>query len=113
MAEHSTRLIARSGKLRGQSGTWKSEHIDLVQLDRRARAAYNFVPLPEKVVVQKIADVPTHDAFHRGLLSGRIDCALETLQPLFVRGAWTPDNYRTMKSQPQHGRNWTEEKNLL
>jgi CRISPR-associated protein (TIGR03986 family) len=56
-----------------------------------ARAPYNFVPLPEKMVpAQEPLD---HDAYHEGALTGWIDCDLETCSPTYVRGMYTVANY--------------------
>jgi CRISPR-associated protein (TIGR03986 family) len=58
-----------------------------------ARAPYNFVPLPEKMVVaRKPLD---HDAYHNEGLTGWIDCELETCAPTYIRGMMTELQYRT------------------
>jgi len=52
-----------------------------------ARAPYNFVPLPEQVV---LAQTPlAHDAYHPEGLTGWIDCELETCAPTYIRGMMT------------------------
>ncbi|MDX9955069.1 MAG: TIGR03986 family CRISPR-associated RAMP protein [Anaerolineae bacterium] len=52
-----------------------------------ARAPYNFVPLPEQVV---LAQAPlTHDAYHPEGLTGWIECELETCAPTYIRGMMT------------------------
>lgn len=54
-----------------------------------AYAPYNFVPLPEKVVPAQ--DVPDHDRYQGN--TGWIDCDLETLTPLYVRGLLTTTTF--------------------
>lgn len=50
-----------------------------------AHAPYNFVPLPEKIVPAQ--SVPDQDRYQGN--TGWIDCDLETLTPLYVRGMMT------------------------
>ena len=51
---------------------------------KKARAPYNFVPLPEKVAL--LGDSSNEfDQFTTGKLSGRIDLEIENLTPLFIR----------------------------
>ncbi len=57
-----------------------------------AHAPYNFVPLPERMV--PAPELPDQDRYGDGLLTGRIECELETCSPLYVRGMMTPDDYR-------------------
>jgi CRISPR-associated protein (TIGR03986 family) len=57
-----------------------------------AHAPYNFVPLPEHMVPAQ--DLPDLDSYGDGLLTGRIECELETCSPLYVRGVMTSDDYR-------------------
>ncbi len=52
-----------------------------------ARAPYNFVPLPEKIVPAR--EPVGHDAYHDGTLTGWIDCELETCSPVYVRGMFS------------------------
>lgn len=47
-----------------------------------ARAPYNFVPLPEKVVT--VGEPPDHDHYEGN--TGYLECVLETKSPLYVRG---------------------------
>ena len=58
-----------------------------------ARAPYNFVPLPEKVVEAR--PPLEHDAYHADALSGTIECELETCSPTYVRGLMTEVQFRT------------------
>ena len=56
-----------------------------------ALAPYNFVPLPERVVLaEKLCD---QDRYHTDRLSGRIDCRLTTASPLYVRVGWRPEDF--------------------
>ncbi len=58
-----------------------------------ARAPYNFVPLPDKMVV---AQQPlTHDQYHEEGLTGWIDCELETCAPTYIRGMMPELQYKT------------------
>jgi CRISPR-associated protein (TIGR03986 family) len=58
-----------------------------------ARAPYNFVPLPDKMV---IAQPPlSHDKYHEEGLTGWIDCELETCSPTYIRGLMTELQYKT------------------
>ncbi len=59
-----------------------------------ALAPYNFVPLPERVVlVPKEDDIPDQDRYHANRLSGRIECRLTTASPLYVRAGWQPEDF--------------------
>ncbi len=59
-----------------------------------ALAPYNFVPLPERVVlVPKEDDIPDQDRYHANRLSGRIECRLTTARPLYVRAGWQPEDF--------------------
>lgn len=53
--------------------------------DRQALAPYNFVPLPERVVVFATNFAPDHDQFHSDRLSGHLACVLTTESPLYTR----------------------------
>jgi CRISPR-associated protein (TIGR03986 family) len=99
-------------------------HVNPTSSDRTATAPYNFVPLPERVfeVVEgievdgrKIKPWEMHDRFVPGTHSGWIDLAIETLTPLYIRGAvgqkedgrWNerdsrlrPDPYMTPEGRP-------------
>jgi CRISPR-associated protein (TIGR03986 family) len=71
-------------------------HVNPTSLDRTANAPYNFVPLPEcvfdvadgiQVGNERIKPWETHDRFVPGTHSGSIELTIETLTPLFIRGA--------------------------
>jgi CRISPR-associated protein (TIGR03986 family) len=57
--------------------------------DVYARAPYNFVPLPEKVV--KVGEPPDHDIYQGN--TGYIECELVTQSPLYVRGMMTQSSF--------------------
>jgi len=63
------------------------------QRRRQARAPYNFVPLPDRLVhaPDRLAD---HDEYHEGRYTGQLTCTLITLSPLYTRTAVNPDFYR-------------------
>lgn len=68
--------------------------------ERRSTAAYNFVPLPDRVVaaVARPSDLPDHDAATPGYpLCGYFDVTLTTATPLYVRG---PLSTRRVGEQP-------------
>ncbi|MCB0042378.1 MAG: TIGR03986 family CRISPR-associated RAMP protein, partial [Caldilinea sp.] len=58
-----------------------------------ARAPYNFIPLPERMVAAQ-EDLPDHDSYGETLLTGRIECGVETCSPVYIRGMLTPDEFR-------------------
>jgi CRISPR-associated protein (TIGR03986 family) len=68
------------------------EHSDPQRRDRRAKAPYNFVPLPEKVV-EVDGELPSQDWYAPDLYTGYFDCTLKTESPLFVRGPLTLDEF--------------------
>jgi CRISPR-associated protein (TIGR03986 family) len=68
------------------------KHHSPEQARRTARAPYNFVPLPEKVV--SVDTVPSHDTYYRRhndhpCFTGHIQCSLTTESPLYTRSAMT------------------------
>jgi len=58
-----------------------------------ARAPYNFVPLPEKMVRAREPLLP-HDVYSEEGLTGWIECELETCSPTYVRGMLTEAQYK-------------------
>lgn len=71
-------------------------HVNPTTSDRTATAPYNFVPLPERVFDvadgiqiggEMIKPWEMHDRFVPGTNSGSIELTIETLTPLFIRGA--------------------------
>lgn len=57
----------------------------------RARAPYNFVPLPEKMV--EATYPPDQDRYHADTYTGWIDCTLETRSPTYVRGMMNSQSF--------------------
>lgn len=76
------------------------KHDEQIHNDRRARAPYNFVPLPDRPVLAG-ERLPDHDKYDTALKSGRIVCTLTTLSPLYTRTALTPDDYEKVMTQMQ------------
>lgn len=62
-----------------------------------ARAPYNFIPLPERVV--PAPTIPDHDIYHRDALSCCIEVELETLSPTYVRGMMTLEQYKQLSGK--------------
>lgn len=54
-----------------------------------ARAPYNFIPLADEIVRVDYEDIPNHDAYQNGTLTGWIDCQIETRAPTYIRGMMT------------------------
>ncbi|MCG3158183.1 MAG: hypothetical protein DKINENOH_04824 [bacterium] len=73
-----------------------------------ARAPYNFIPLPAKIVTAPAP--PSHDTYHAGTFSGWIECELETRSPLYVRGMLTPEQYEVFGRKPAEELSWDEKK---
>ena len=61
-------------------------------IDVQARAPYNFVSLPEKMVEANTP--PDQDAYQPNLLNGWFECTLETCSPTYIRGMLTEKEYR-------------------
>ena len=72
------------------------QHANPDQRRRQARAPYNFVPLPDRLVhaPDSLDALPTHDQYHEGRHTGTITCTLKTLSPLYTRTAVSPDFYQ-------------------
>ena len=60
-----------------------------------ARAPYNFIPLPEKVVT--VDDVQKQDIYEE--LTGRIECQFESKSPIYIGGMLTADQYQQMMKE--------------
>jgi CRISPR-associated protein (TIGR03986 family) len=61
--------------------------------DRSAKAPYNFVPLPERVVTVDPERLPDQDRYYPDRHTGWIDCELTTASPLYVRAALEPHEF--------------------
>lgn len=67
-------------------------HIkEITDRQRIAKAPYNFVELPEKVV--EAEDLPSGDRYHLDRHTGRIECVLTTESPIYTRCGWSPDDF--------------------
>ncbi len=72
------------------------KHIaKITEVDRIAKAPYNFVELPEKIVVAE--DLPSGDSYHLDRHTGRIECALTTESPLYIRCGLTTEEFKAEK----------------
>ena len=76
------------------------KHHNPSQENRRARAPYNFVPLPEEVVTVYRKDIPDQDAYTDKTKTGYIECSLTTKSSLYTRCAMTPDFFREHGDTP-------------
>lgn len=63
-------------------------HSNPTRRNRIARAPYNFVPLPEELVLVE-GELPGHDRYEENTHTGWFDCELETCSPTYVRGMMT------------------------
>jgi len=73
------------------------KHINPTKEKREARAPYNFIPLPEKVVTLQVDRLPDQGVYHPELHTGYIDCELTTSSPVFVRAGLTPEQAAAQK----------------
>jgi CRISPR-associated protein (TIGR03986 family) len=76
-------------------------HTNPTNPRRRARAPYNFVPLPENIVLAVEEDkdkekkwLLDQDRYYDDRHTGWFDCELETCSPVYVRGMMTLDQYK-------------------
>ncbi|MEG3858213.1 TIGR03986 family type III CRISPR-associated RAMP protein [Microcoleus sp. herbarium12] len=78
------------------------KHIKKIETtDRIAKAPYNFVELPEKVVESELP-LPEGDRYHSERNTGRIECTLTTKSQLYTRCAWSPDDFAKYSEPPTH-----------
>jgi len=70
--------------------TYTVNRDDFINVE--ARAPYNFVSLPEKMVEAETP--PHHDQYDPSLLTGWLECTLETCSPTYIRGMLTELQYR-------------------
>jgi len=68
------------------------EHQNPQSKERIAKAPYNFVQLPHKVV--EAIQPPDHDKYDPELNTGYIDCLITTETPMYIRGGMDPDFFR-------------------
>jgi CRISPR-associated protein (TIGR03986 family) len=64
-------------------------HSNPTRKNRTARAPYNFVPLPEKIVTVDQTTLPGHERYEANTNTGWFDCKLTTRSPTYVRGMMT------------------------
>ena len=71
------------------------EHQNPTNWERIASAPYNFVPLPEKIIpaVHNADELPDHDKYYQGRLSGYFDVTLTTRSALYIRCPFTLSNF--------------------
>lgn len=80
--------------------------------DRAAKAPYNFVPLPQRVVTVDPASLPDQDRYYpdSDWHTGWIDCVLTTASPLYVRAALEQDEFeRALDEKAEEQRSWSEQ----
>jgi CRISPR-associated protein (TIGR03986 family) len=69
------------------------KHIEnITDPQRIARAPYNFVELPEKVIEAELP-LPDGDRYHPDRHTGRIECTLTTKSLLYTRCGWNPEDF--------------------
>jgi len=85
-------------------------HSNPTQRSRVARAPYNFVPLPERIVTLKLEDLPGHDGYAAETYTGWFDCTLQTCSPTYVRGMMTIEQFN--RYDPDGERHLSDEKQL-
>ncbi len=71
-----------------------------------ARAPYNFVPMPEKIVPARLP-LLDHGSYHPEGVTGWIDCELQTCSPVYVRGMMTVDRFASLGQKKAD--EWTDE----
>jgi CRISPR-associated protein (TIGR03986 family) len=78
--------------------------------ERAAKAPYNFVPLPERVVTVDPKSLPDQDRYYSDRHTGWIDCQLTTASPLYVRAALEPDEFeRSLDEKAEGELSWREQ----
>ncbi|MBC8253135.1 MAG: TIGR03986 family CRISPR-associated RAMP protein [Ardenticatenia bacterium] len=80
--------------------------------DRAAKAPYNFVPLPQRVVTVDPTSLPDQDRYYpdSDWHTGWIDCELTTASPLYVRAALEQDEFeRSLDEKAEERRPWPEQ----
>ncbi len=59
------------------------QQSDDIDEKRQAWAPYNFVPLPDQIVTQKVTDLPDQGIYHKNRLTGYIDCELTKIETIY------------------------------
>lgn len=74
-----------------------------------ARAPYNFVPLPEKVVTFDPQALPDQDRYYPTRHTGYIDCVITTESPVYVRAPLTIEEFERQESGLDKNAPWREQ----
>lgn len=74
-----------------------------------ARAPYNFVPLPEQVVLIDPQTLPDQDRYHPGRYTGYIECIITTETPIFVRAPLTIDEFERQETGQDDQTPWRQQ----
>ncbi|MBI1766352.1 MAG: TIGR03986 family CRISPR-associated RAMP protein [Acidobacteria bacterium] len=82
------------------------KHFNPTRPQRTARAPYNFVPLPEKVITVDQDKLPKLNSYEEDTHTGWFDCELVTCSPTYVRGLMTREQHE--KYDPAEERKLTE-----
>lgn len=78
--------------------------------ERAAKAPYNFVPLPERVVTIDPESLPDQDRYYPDQYTGWIECELTTASPLYVRAALEPEEFeRSLDEKAEEKLPWREQ----
>ncbi|MCP6760125.1 MAG: TIGR03986 family CRISPR-associated RAMP protein [Fischerella sp. CENA71] len=71
-------------------------HLNNVPDNKKARAPYNFVELPNDIVEVKAESLPQHNVYYpesENRYTGRIKCTLTTESPLYIRCGLTKEEF--------------------
>ena len=74
-----------------------------------AKAPYNFVPLPEKVVTFDPDSLPDQDEYHAQRHTGYVECLVTTESPVFVRSPLTPEEFERQEKRLDEKSPWREQ----
>jgi CRISPR-associated protein (TIGR03986 family) len=79
--------------------------------NRVASAPYNFIPLPETVVlaVENANDLPDHDQYHAERHTGYFEVIMTTKAPLYVRCPFTIDQFMEQEQGKDSSRPFREQ----
>jgi CRISPR-associated protein (TIGR03986 family) len=71
-------------------------HLNNVPDNKKAKAPYNFVELPNDIVEVKSESLPQHNVYYpepKNRYTGRIECTLTTESPLYIRCGLTKEEF--------------------
>lgn len=74
-----------------------------------ARAPYNFVPLPEQILVIDPQTLPDQNRYHPDRHTGRIDCIITTETPIFVRAPLTLEEFERQEVGQDNKMPWRQQ----